>query len=101
MKYEKNEFTLANHILPTSSNLLGICFVLLSFIKLIKIATSTYLDEALLIPILLLFAASFFYYLSLRNNRTNFPHEKLADLMFMAALLVLTVISVVIVFQII
>ena len=38
---------ISRHILPTSSNLLGLCFVILTFIKLSKIANETIIDETI------------------------------------------------------
>ena len=95
-----NKEQVSNHILPTASNLLGICFVLLSFIKLNKLENATILDEAVLVPIFLLFAACIFSYLSLRSYSTYFNYEKIADAMFMISLLAMTTISVILVFEI-
>jgi hypothetical protein len=47
MAENENKKNISRHILPTSSNLLGLCFVILTFIKLSKIANETIIDESI------------------------------------------------------
>ena len=92
---------LSNHILPTSANLLGICFVIFSFIKVSDASQKTYLDDFLAAPILFFFLASIFSYFSLRASRSSGRYELLADWFFLFALVLLTACAFIFIFQII
>ena len=46
---------MAKHILPTSGNLLGLCFAILSFIKVSGLANATVIDEFVVVAIILFF----------------------------------------------
>jgi len=91
---------ISDHILQTSSNLLGICFVLLSLLKVNKLSSSTALDELLMLPILLFFSSSFLSYMSLRKNKSPTKYEIWADKIFIFGLLSITVISLTFVFEV-
>jgi len=69
---------ISRHILPASSNLLGLCFVILTFIKILKLEHATIIDEIVAIAIGLFFLAVgmlclglFFYYYRLDKMRHN------------------------------
>ena len=96
-----NKKNISKHILPTSSNLLGLCFVILTFIKVLKLANETFIDELVAIAIIFFLVASFFSYASMRTNRWAEKYEKIADIMFLTGLLLLSVGSVIIAFEII
>ena len=89
---EKPVSVISRHILPTASNLLAICFVILSFIKVNKLGDGTYLDELLSAPILFFYLASICSYMSLRPGHER-KMEKWADKCFMLGLFVMTLIS--------
>jgi hypothetical protein len=91
---ENNKNNLSNHILPTSSNLLGLCFVILSFIKLSKIADETIIDEISAVAIVFFFASSLLSYVSMRSERARESYEKAADIIFFGGLLLLAGISI-------
>ena len=96
-----NKKNISRHILPTSSNLLGLCFVILSFIRLSNFAAETFLDELVAIAIIFFLISSIFSYSSMRSkNKTEF-YEKIADIIFLVGLSFLTLISVVIVCEVI
>lgn len=97
MKTMKQEKYLANHLLPASSNLLGICFLVFSFIKISGQASSTILDELIVIPIIIFFAASFLSYLTIRSENKNY--EGMADKLFITGLGLLALISVAFIFE--
>lgn len=44
---------ISRHILPTSSNLLGLCFVILTFIRILKLGNETLIDEIVATAIVL------------------------------------------------
>jgi hypothetical protein len=84
-----------NPILATSSNLLGICFLIMSFIKINNLGAQTNLDECLTAPIVLFFTSSIISYLSLRSTTRSRRLENTADWIFMIGLFSLTVISLI------
>ena len=93
---------ISHHILPTSSNLLGLCFVILSFMKVTKTGMETMIDELVAIAVVLFLAASIFSYASIRTASKKSDHyEKIADIIFLSALGLLTVTAVIVVFEII
>ena len=95
----KNNPPLTHHILPTSANLLGICFFVLSYVKMGEKADRTILDECVVIPIILFFIASFLSYMSMRSQNDKPRIEQMADMVFMAGLLSLSIIACILVFQ--
>lgn len=94
---EKQQLT--QHILPTSSNLLGICFVILSFIKVGDKGHATLLDECIILPIILFFVASMLSYVSMRSSTDKPRIEHIADNVFMAGLMSLSLIAVILVLK--
>ena len=82
MKTEKSP-----HILNASSNLLGICFVVLTSLKVLKVSETTVIDELTAITILSLMGSCIFSFLALRSTSTRaFRYEKIADVIFLIAL---------------
>jgi len=103
MSDEKNgKNTISNHILPTSSNLLGLCFVILSFMKVTKMGLETIIDELVATAIFLFLAASVLSYVAIRTtSNTSDRYEKIADGIFLAGLGLLTITALIVVFEII
>ncbi|MEA9356181.1 hypothetical protein SHI21_08210 [Bacteriovorax sp. PP10] len=90
---------LTHHILPTSSNLLGICFFILSYIKVGSQSRTTLIDECVIIPIILFFVASVLSYISMRSPTNNPRIERMADNVFMMGLLSLSLIAIILVLE--
>lgn len=90
---------ISRHILPTSSNLLGLCFVVLTFIKILKLGHETFIDEIVATAIPLFFISSFFSYVSMRSDRWAQLCEKIADTIFLIALFFLSLASVLVAFE--
>lgn len=68
MTSETNERrNMSRHILPTSGNLLGLCFAILGFIKLSGLADETIIDEVMLVAIVLFLSSSIVSYASMRS----------------------------------
>ncbi len=90
------------HILSTSSNMLGICFILISILKYLKVAKSFshFVDKIVVVPIVLFLAASLFSYASMRSRKNEIRLERIADLVFVSALVVVTAISLMVSFEI-
>lgn len=95
----ENKKNISRHILPTSSNLLGLCFVILTFIKLSKIADETIIDESIGSLIIMFLISSIFSYASMRAKRKSELYEKIADYIFLFGLGLLTLVSLVIIFE--
>jgi hypothetical protein len=89
------------HILPTSANLLGLCFVILSFIRLEKLGAEVIIDELVAIVIVFFLISSVLSYVSMRSKRKGELYEKAADIIFLIGLFLLTLISIVIVCEVV
>jgi hypothetical protein len=89
------------HILPTASNLLGLCFVILSFIKISKVARETLIDEFIGVVIVFFLFSSVLSYISIRSKTRSEMYEKYADTIFFIGLGLLTLIALVIIFEIV
>lgn len=89
---------IAKHILPTAANLLGICFVLLSYIQLSSLTDKTLLDECLGMLISLFLVSCIFSYISMRSTRKSAFYERLADIVFLIGLTFLIIVTLGIVF---
>ena len=94
-----NKKNISRHILPTSANLLGLCFVILSFIRVLKLGNETIIDELVAVAIVLFFTSSFFSYLSMRSNKSAELCEKIADTIFLIGLFLLSLCSVLVAYE--
>jgi hypothetical protein len=99
MSKKNNRKNVARHILPTAAHLLGLCFILLSFIKLENLLAATLIDESLCLVIVLFLFASVFSYASMRSDRHAERYERIADIAFLVGLGFLTLVAIVIVLQ--
>ena len=100
MSETNNKKNISKHILPTSSNLLGLCFVILSFIKLMKLGNETLIDELVAMAIMLFFISSFFSYASMRSNKRVELYEKIADNIFLIGLFILSTGAIMVAFEV-
>jgi hypothetical protein len=92
---------MSHHILPTAANLLGLCFVILSFIKVMKLGAETVIDEMVAMAVVIFLVASIFSYASIRSQANAERFEKIADIVFISGLGLLTVTALVVVFEIV
>lgn len=78
------------HILNASSTLLGLCFVVLTSLKLRDNKQTSLIDEFTAAAILIFMTSSILSYLSMRNTKTTGKiYEKVADIAFLSGLIVL------------
>jgi uncharacterized membrane protein len=91
----------SRHILPTASNLLGLCFVIFGMAKIYTFAERTLLDEMTAVTILFFLAACLFSYASIRAKSMSDRYEKIADIFFLIGLTSITLVTVVIAFEIV
>jgi multisubunit Na+/H+ antiporter MnhG subunit len=69
---------MSKHILPTSGNLLGLCFAILSFIRVSGLANVTVIDEFIVVAIVLFLSASIVSYASMRSLKKGDYYERIA-----------------------
>lgn len=79
------------HILNASSNLLGICFIVLTSLKLFKLQEKTLVDEFTIIAMFLFMSATILSFLSLRSSKNIYRArlENIADFCFLIGLIAL------------
>lgn len=89
-----------SHILNTSATLLGLCFVVLTSLKVNKLNEGSVIDELTSFAIILFLASCVFSYLSIRSTNQSIERfEKIADIVFLLGLLLLFVITMLITFN--
>lgn len=98
-KDEEKNFTV--HILPTAATLLGICFLVFSFVNVLKLNEQTLLDELAAVAIIVFLLACLASYASLRKTPRHRVYHKAADMFFIIGLVLLTLASIVITLKII
>ena len=80
----------SSHILNASSNLLGICFIVLTSLKVLKKSGETLIDDAAILAILLFMSSCILSFMSIRNeNNKGLLYEKIADYLFLTGLILL------------
>ena len=93
---------ISKHILPVSSNLLGLCFLILTFKKILKVnAFDKLIDKLDGVTILIFLSASLFSYASMRAKKRGEQYERIADLIFLFGLVLLSFIAVVTAFELV
>jgi hypothetical protein len=100
MNFENNK---SPHILNTSSNLLGFCLIVLTSLKISKFSEVTLIDECTGVASILLMISSFFSFLSIRSSNDNliYKYERVADTVFLIALVLVFSITFLIAFTVI
>lgn len=89
------------HILSASSNLLGICFVVMTSIKILGQGSKTIIDTISAIAIMLFMASFVFSFLSLRESSKSRELENVADIIFCLGLALLSITTILFSFNII
>ena len=95
--------TKSTHILSTSSNLLGFCLLVLTSIKISRFQEATIIDEFTGAAAVLLMTASVLSFLSLRASKEKQSEYlgKVADVIFLIALLIIFTITFLVAFFIV
>ena len=93
----------SEHILNTSSNLLGFCLVVLTSLKISKYNAVSIIDELTGVGTIFLIVSSILSFLSIRSNKENISvrYEKIAENIFIIALVFVFLITFMIAFSII
>ncbi|MFC4261349.1 hypothetical protein ACFOWM_00540 [Ferruginibacter yonginensis] len=80
----------SQHIFNASSNLLGICFLILTSLKVLNINSKTVIDEITMLATFLFLCSCTLSFLSIRNKTNNsIVLENIADVIFLVGLLLL------------
>ena len=83
------------HILNAASNLLGICFILLTSFKVFKLGANTLYDELIMVSIFLFMSSCILSFLAIRNPGRSHPRfEQTADYLFLSGLISLFIITI-------
>jgi hypothetical protein len=93
------ETRMSNQILPNSSNLMGICFLIFSFVKTTGKSEATMLDDLAAGGVFIFLTSSILSYFSLRFE--NQKLEQSADVIFIVGLLLLAVTTSISIFEVI
>ncbi len=83
----RNSSDTSPHILNTSSNLLGLCFVVLTFIKIQHLENKTFIDELTVIALIFFMISCILSFLSMRGkSKSSERMEKIAEYSFLVGL---------------
>jgi len=86
----ENQNDKSPHILNASSNLLGLCFIVLTSLKLFNISQKTFIDELTTFAIVLFMASCVLSFLSIRGDiKKSGRFENIADYLFLTGILLL------------
>lgn len=100
MKEEKENRS--PHILNTSANLMGFCFIVLTSVKISKLNESSFIDEGAALAIIVFMSSCILSFLAMRSTTVRSKKmESLADLLFLFGLIVLFITTMLIAFNII
>lgn len=92
---------ISRHILPTAANLLGLCFVIFSIVKIYEFDKKTLLDEMTAFTMVLFLASSLLSYVSIRSKNKSEKYEEIADFFFLCGLTAMTLITLIIAFELV
>jgi len=93
----------SSHILNASSNLLGICFIVLTSLKkILNLSEKTVIDEITVVAIILFMISCMLSFLSIRRkNEKSIRYENIADFFFLGGISLLFVTTMLFNFNII
>lgn len=90
------------HILSTSANLLGICFIVLTSLKKLALTDGSLIDEFAVAAVMFFMTSCILSFISMRRQKTASQRlEKVADFVFLSGLLVLFIATILIAFNLI
>jgi hypothetical protein len=91
---------LADHILPTSATMVGVCVTVISVAKLIpKHGISRHAVELLAFDGLLFMASATLSYFSIRHPVSAANYERIADVVFLLALALMVLVGFIVSFE--
>lgn len=97
-----NQTDKSPHILNTSSNLLGLCFIVLTSMRVLKFKEATFIDELTAVAIIFFMTSSMLSFLSIRTKSVrSVKYENVADIVFLIGLILLFCTTLLLTFNII
>ncbi len=89
------------HILNTSSNLLGLCFIVLTSLRLLNLQQKSIIDEVVSVCALVFTTSSILSFLSMKSKTAakRAVYENVADYFFISGLCILFLVIVIITFD--
>ncbi len=99
MDNDKNK---SPHILSASSNFLGFCFLVITSLKILKLANKTFVDEITSVCFVIFMFSCLCAFLSIRSTtkRSEF-YETLAEYSFLSGLFIIFLMTILLMLQII
>ncbi|MFO0744670.1 MAG: hypothetical protein U1F43_03215 [Myxococcota bacterium] len=92
----------STHILNASSTLLGLCFVVLTSLRVLELRGRTIIDEVTSLAMILFMTSSILSFLSIRSRtRRGARYERIADNVFLAGLVLLFVTTMLVSFNVV
>jgi len=92
----------SSHILNASSNLLGICFILITSFRVLHLSNTTFFDELSVLALVLFMASCILSFLSIRSKSSKSAlYENIADGIFLSGLIVLFITTILYSFNVI
>ncbi len=98
---DNNRSEKSPHILNTSANMLGLCFIVLTSIKMKDESALTIVDEFTAVAIVFFMVSCILSFLSMRSKKELTRLEYVADIVFFIGLFLLLVITILITFNVI
>lgn len=90
------------HILSTSANLLGICFIVLTSLKKLNLSDGSIIDEFAVAAVMFFMTSCILSFVSMRKGESASQRlEKTADFIFLSGLVVLFIATILIAFNLI
>ena len=89
----------SSHILNTSATLFGLCYVVFTSLKSLKLDKNTLIDEFTSVSMVLFMTSCIFSFLSVRRPKKGLLFENIADYVFLAGLFTLFIITISIIFN--
>lgn len=90
------------HILATSANLLGICFLVLTSLKALHLSDGSLIDEFAIVAIILFMTSCIVSFISMKKVRLKSQKlEQVADIIFLSGLVVMSIATLLIAFHVI
>ncbi|WP_029279805.1 hypothetical protein [Pedobacter borealis] len=90
------------HILSTSANLLGICFIVLTSLKKLALTDGSIIDEFAVAAVMFFMTSCILSFISMRRERNASQKlEKVADFVFLSGMIILFVATILIAFNLI
>ena len=98
----ENKNNKSGQILNTSANLLGLCFIVLTSLKVLKLSDTTIIDEFITGALFFFMISSILSFLSMwRKGNVSVVYENVADIVFLFGLITLFIITLLIAFSVI